>query len=77
MPFEWGHVGCEIEIMDYQRLKSMNHSYKGGVIGASIGRSALQKCYLSKCVTMKDDKDNVLLVVQTEPLRRLGGVQKI
>ena len=51
--------------MYYQRLKSVNHAYKDGVIGIGIGRSTLQKRHLTKRVAMKDDKDNVFLVVQT------------
>lgn len=65
MPFEWSHVGCEVEVMDYQRLKSANHAFKDGVIGIGIGRSTLQKRYLTKRVTMKNDEDNVSLVIQT------------
>ena len=65
MPFEWSHVGREIEVMNYQRLKPVYHAYKDGVIGIGIGHSTLQECYLTKRVTMKNDQDNVSLVVQT------------
>lgn len=65
MPFEWSHVGCEVEVMYYQRLKSANHAYEDGVIDIGIGRSTLQERHLTKRITMKDNKDNVFLVVQT------------